>query len=415
MKTLTRFIVRAFACAIVICSIPVLTCRAQATNFSIVDRVLGGGFGMIPRKYPANMLPGAPRILHTYRFRIINIDRDTLQGIGPGNTLKINWPQRLEFSLGICRQYGWVPRLVWGLWPPKPLVTKMNLAEGRRYGPYDWTLFEKYTEAVLDHVVNAGFKEFEVEVGNEPDGPGAAAQVAWWAPEVRGAHPGRIWAESLQPYLVLYRHTAEAVARYGLNHPGIVIRVGGPASNGTSHSGFWMARPASYFNWLGGFIVAVSAQNLPIDFVSWHQYYEGPGSGRQFLDAIAEVRMRLARGGRANTPISISEWGLWANPRRQAENLGPAAGVFALDFIQALDQKAVNDAIFLLLAPPPAGAQLPALFYPGSGPDQWLPSHAMIAQAELAELVPHRRLPHAARKGRASGASPPRPHRVLSI
>jgi hypothetical protein len=393
LKAFTSVIVGTIAWVIVFCTPMGLTARAQTADFSVVRRVLGGGFGAVVLNYPPNVLPGAARILGTYRFRIINLDWDMLQGVGPGNTFKINWTQRLEFSLKLCKQYSWVPRLVWGLAPPTPLVTKMNAAEGRHYGPYDWTLFEKYTDAFLDHVVSEGFKEIEIEVGNEPDGPSdAQPQFAWWAPSMQGSHPGRIWSESLQPYLVLYRHTAEAIVQYRQNHVGIVIRVGGPASNGTSHSGFWMARPASYFNWLGGFIDAVLAQNLPLDFISWHQYYEGPGSGKQFLDAIREVRTRLARGGRANTPISISEWGLFAGPSRMVENLGPGAGVFALDFIQAMDETETKDAIFLLLAPPPAAAQLPALYYPSSGPDRFGPSHAMIAQGELAELASNRRL-----------------------
>jgi hypothetical protein len=272
--------------------------------------------------------------LGTRRLRLINVDNN-LKAVTPDGDLKIEWSQHLKDGLELCKQNGWVPRLVVGHDLPAPLG--IIGPEGRKYGPSSWPIYEKYINALLAYVTDEwGFKESEWEVGNEMNVP-AANWVAAKLPS------GLTDMEGFSAYMTLYTHIAQTVDKFRLTHPQTVTRIGGPAVPG---QGYFEINESQ--NWTLRFVDEIAARRLPCDFVSAH-VYGNDYSGAQVALALDKLEKRIALRKLA-MPISVSEWGPNWHSDAAAVNLGPISGSFVLEFIRIMAHAKVTDAIFLALS-----------------------------------------------------------------
>ncbi|MGI8951214.1 MAG: T9SS type A sorting domain-containing protein [Chitinophagaceae bacterium] len=370
---------------------------SQNTNFSTIQNLLGGGFtNHSPHPFDTlsasytEVIPKIPDSLGTYLVRLLNIDNNIMQSNADGSvkrnldgTLDLHWPAVLENSLTMCKQYHWIPRIVWGLNPPDPLVTFQGLPSGHLYGPNNWNIYNEYTNDMLKHVIEEwGFKEIEVEVGNEPTGLGHAA-TAWWMPDITFPPPSDtiMWQASLEPYSNLYKNIANTIKSYRDQHPAITIRVGGPASN------FGTFLPSA-FPWLQNFVSNMLAQNIPLDFASFHCYHKTRNQGTTVLNGINSLKSIIANAG-SNAFVCQSEWGFSGGSGTDAAmNFDPVAGAFALDVIYTLEKANVKNDLFLSLVNDNDSSA--SLYYTHNptidSPNYWTASHAGIALQQLSRI-----------------------------
>ncbi|MGI8950162.1 MAG: T9SS type A sorting domain-containing protein [Chitinophagaceae bacterium] len=364
----------------------------------MISKLLGGGFTTNP-SHPfdslaidfTELIPTEPNLLGTHRVRIINIDTKLLQTNKNGTvkrnkdgSLAIEWMNLLENSLWMCKRYNWIPHIVWGLNSPTPLVTLKGKPNGWLYGPNNWDVFNEYTTDMIKHVVETwGFKEIEIEVGNEPTGFGHATNE-WWMPDISNPPPSDslMWRASLEPYSNLYKNIANTVQTYRKKHPNVTIKVGGPAGN------FGTFSPKA-FPWIQTFVSNMLNEHIPLDFVSFHCYDKVHNQGQIFLDSIAALKARIAKAG-SSAYISVSEWGYSVAGIDGITNLDPVAGAFALEFLYTLEKAKVDDDIFLSLNGAIEGKNSAALYYPHfptlKDPKLWSQTYAMMALKELSAL-----------------------------
>ncbi len=286
----------------------------------------------------------------TRRLRLINVDIDNLVAVSPDGTLQLQWSYHLNQGLALCREHNWIPHIIIGHVVPPPLA--MKGADGRIYGPSSWTIYDQYIQAFLDYViVSQGFTETEWEVGNEMSIP----SQNWVAPllPTSATDPAGFSA-----YSTLYSQIATTIANFRQQHPGMVLRIGGPAAN---------------VGWAINFVDLVAGKDIPVDFVSLHTYgNQSTGIGLQ--GDISNIQMEMAKQ-HLSVPISITEWG----PSTGSDlNFEPIAGAFALDFASTIAQAGISDAIFLALSQFPTN-NWPVLYTTGQ-----TPTDIMIAFEALA-------------------------------
>ena len=322
--------------------------------------IIGGGTTPEYRTRPEfrGLLP-----LGTRRMRLINID-DNLKAINTEGELIIEWSQHLKDGLELCKQNGWIPRLIIGHTLPVPLTVAG--AGKRRYGPSSWVTYKKYVNALLVKVIDEwGFKESEWEVGNEMNVP-----VANW---VAAKLPNDLTDMSgFTAYMTLYANVAQTVDEFRKKHPNSVIRIGGPAVPGPGY----LEKDAAK-NWTLRFVDEVALANLPADFVSIH-IYGNNGSGNQTLAALQSLSNRIILRKRAMI-ISVSEWGAsWKSDANV--NFDPVSGAYVFEFLSVMHQANISDAIFLALS------EFPDHKWPVLYARDGSPTHSMKAMQLVSSL-----------------------------
>jgi hypothetical protein len=288
----------------------------------------------------------------TRRLRLINVDGDDLVAVAADGTLQLKWSYHLDQGLALCREHKWIPHIIIGHAVPPPLA--MKGADGRTHGPSSWTIYDRYIQAFLDYVVvSQGFTETEWEVGNEMSIP----SENWVAPLLPASAND---PAGFSAYATLYSQLASVIDDFRHQHPGTVLRVGGPAADPV---------------WAINFVDLVAGKNIPADFVSLHAYgnqYTGTG----FRSALSNIQQEMAKQ-QISLPIAITEWG----PNTGSEvNFKPIAGAFALEFASTLSQAGISDAIFL------AVSQFPTNDWPVLYTTDQTPTDIMVAFEALATL-----------------------------
>jgi hypothetical protein len=288
----------------------------------------------------------------TRRLRLINVDINNLLAVAPDGTLQLQWSYHLNQGLALCREHNWIPHIIIGHVVPPPLA--LQGPDGRVYGPSSWTIYDQYIQAFLEYVVvSQGFTETEWEVGNEMSIP----SQNWVAPVLPTSATD---PAGLSAYSTLYLHIATMIDNFRRQHPGTVLRVGGPAAD---------------TDWAIQFVDAVASKNIPADFVSLH-VYGNQMTGTAMQTAISNIQTEIANQ-HLSIPVSITEWGPSTG---STLNFEPIAGAFALDFASTIAQAGVSDAIFLSLS------QFPTEDWPVLYTTDQTPTDIMIAFEALAGL-----------------------------
>jgi xylan 1,4-beta-xylosidase len=106
---------------------------------------------------------------------------------------------------------------------------------------------------------------------------------------------GRLfWGGTAPEYFTLYGKVARAVKKADRR-----ALVGGPA----------ISRPNDTSNpWLDGFLDYVRANELPLDFYSWHWYATDSADPQDFIRIAASIRARLDKHGFRKTLSMLNEW-----------------------------------------------------------------------------------------------------------
>lgn len=337
--------------------IPIKTSQLDLVN---LHRIVGGGTTPEAVAYPGVW---GLKTIATRRLRLINVDGN-LNRILPDGSLDIRWSKHLRDGLQLCKDNGWIPRIIIGQTLPSAL--EMERVGGGKYGPSSWVIYDNYVATLLKYVIDEwGFMESEWEVGNEMNTP-SENWVAKKKPE------GPLDMEGFSAYMKLYAHIAKSVEKVRGEYPHVTIKVGGPAIS-----------PPGYLeedetrNWVLRFVDKVAVERLPCDFVSVHIYGNG-STGAETFHALNRLRQHIALR-QVSAQISVSEWGVsWRSDREV--NFGPISGAFVFEFVRIIGHAKISDAIFLALSE--FRDQKWPVLYDLNG----APTHAMKAMQLLSSL-----------------------------
>ena len=192
-------------------------------------------------------------------------------------------------------------------------------------------------------LVTQQFPDAEFEVGNEPDIGGTICP----APP-KPANGSRALYEA---YFNLYRNVALAAAEFEQSHPGLKVRLGGPALA-------W-AFTFKYgdFNWAERFLRDCGEEKLKLDFLGLHfygnissldgEYPANYPSFREMLQSTNGWRDRYCPG----VPIWITEWGAsyhTSNEPQSAVNGNHVGAVWAAAFLNTMLESGVDGALYLV-------------------------------------------------------------------
>ena len=253
-------------------------------------------------------------VLGVKRFRLLGVDSNIVTEEPINGEIVYHWSNSyLERVLNDCERYGTIPHICPGNNVQPGLANKT--AGGKLYGVKDWELYKKYAYALFKYVmVDRKFKEAAFEIGNEPD----IGSMTWlFAEDVNVNIP----ADNLkvyQAYFNLYKAWAEAAALFVRDYPDLKFRIGGPA---VSITAFYSSYNIGSNKWIEQFIEDVKANNLKLDFVSFHFFGangaildrsdfgpSGLSDPRNFSTCIRVIRNKLQAVGLNNVLIYITEW-----------------------------------------------------------------------------------------------------------
>jgi len=189
-------------------------------------------------------------------------------------------PQVLDANVAIDRQTGATPELIVDYTPPC-LATDPPAGVNPNYTPPDigpdMAKWQALVYQMALHEIGAeGVRVFEV--WNEPNG------LFWVAPD------------KISAYLTLYQATATSLEA-AASALGVQILVGGPAL---------AAVPTlPYLGWISQLCSFAVANNLPLDFISWHEYSpEDPTYGT----VVAAIRAEVAEFPTLHPLLWLDEW-----------------------------------------------------------------------------------------------------------
>ena len=223
----------------------------------------------------------------------------------------------------------------------------LGLFQGHDFGPTDWRKFRNVIKANFEYIlVRLKITDAQFEVGNEPDIGGSFAEFP--------PKPPRGSRELYEAYFKLYRNVAQAAVEFEAEHPGLHVRLGGPALA-------W-AYTFRYgaVNWSEQFLKDVGAEKIKLDFVGVHYYGNiSPLAGDRKWAAYPTFSemFGLLRGWRnryvPNADLCITEWGgSYDVNERERKSVVPNAGhvgaTFAAAFLNQMLIEGVDEAIYLV-------------------------------------------------------------------
>lgn len=193
-----------------------------------------------------------------------------------------------------------------------PAVSRPEAGDWRGMAEDDSTwvdLVRAYAGGAVDRGVAIGYHE----VYNEPD--------------LRDERTGQphFYTGDLDDYLALYRKTAEAIR--SVDHS---ARIGGPA----------LAVTAANRRWLEAFLSMVVAEELPLDFLSFHHY--GWFSVENTLDIVDDVLRGFP--GFEHLELHLNEYNAFQidYPRGGLQDGHLLASAFAADIPRLLDRRSLT-------------------------------------------------------------------------
>ena len=225
-------------------------------------------------------------------------------------------PQVLDANVAIDREAGATPELIVDYTPPC-LATDPPVGVNPNYTPPDigpdmakWQAL--VYQMALHEISVEGVRVFEV--WNEPNGE------FWVAPN------------QLSAYLTLYQATAtslEAAARA----LGVNILVGGPALAGVPI--------LPYQTWIEQLCSFVVANNLPLDFISWHQYSLDTST---YGTPVAAIRAEVGRFPTLHPLLWLDEWNM--SPVGDPAMSGSEGAAYVAAVLETLQSAGIDRATF---------------------------------------------------------------------
>jgi hypothetical protein len=268
----------------------------------------------------------------------------------------VSEPNRLLSHLDTCRAIGANPHVIiaTGLQPDLQLTTE-DIPEAQRglmgsqlksaqFGPKDWGKFERYCQAYFTYVlVTKNFPQAEFEVGNEPEIGGAICQMP--------PKPQNGSRALYDAYFTMYKHVAAAAQRFEAEHPGMKVKLGGPALAWAFTFRF------GAFNWAEQFLADCGKEHVKLDFVGVHfygnissltgEYGAGYPSFVEMLKTTQVARDRYCPG----VPIMMTEWGAsyqTDNGASSAINGNHIGAAWSAAFLNCMLDSGVDSALYLV-------------------------------------------------------------------
>ncbi len=275
-------------------------------------------------------------------FRMDNVLTNALKA-GPDGTLVHDWTD-LDRRLDFIRACGAEPIMCLSYMPQVLDAVPNN---DRHSVPRDYALWESLCHEAAKHAIERGTRVPYWEVWNETNS-------GWLDPG-----PG---ADRLDAYLKLYAASARGVRKADPN-----AWVGGPCNA----SGPWDRSPERGYcvdgeKFMRGLLDRCERDGLPLDFISWHEYFQPPWI---FTEEVLATRAYLKDYPKAAAGVKeffITEWNYawWPDPAHDCE-LGAA---WCADTVMR---------VFI-----PLGVQKPCFFYVKDGDDDFRGSYAMLMGPE---------------------------------
>lgn len=236
-----------------------------------------------------NMFAGIEDKGRDLNLKVVRIDH-VFDGYNLVKGERGNWYldfSQLDESVRSILAMGAVPAFSLSYMPPQ-----FNSSSDIIGAPENWNDWERLVSEFVTHYSSfdgLALSNVYYEVWNEPDLFGS------WH------YAGN------KNYLMLYRHTAKAIAAVENLQP---LYLGGPSTT------------EMYPNWLEALVSMIKAEGLRLDFLSWHLYNSDVD---RYKEDIAKVRKILKDNGREDLQLIISEWGPTSEVDRRYDGVTAAA------------------------------------------------------------------------------------------
>jgi hypothetical protein len=190
-----------------------------------------------------------------------------------------------------------------------PIPLDLVADDDRHSFPNDLTAWSNLVHAAVSRAVAAGQTGAYWEVWNEPN--------AGWLTVPEGMDP-------LEAYLDLYETSVRAVV--GADP---TARVGGPANA----SGPWNRSEERGYcvrgeDYMAGLIRRCTERGLPLDFLSWHEYFHPPEVFRDEIRRTREIFSEIAGDDRPAPELVLTEWNYaWWHDHAQDNEVAAAWAV----------------------------------------------------------------------------------------
>ncbi len=287
-------------------------------------------------------------------IRCINVD--PLPGkFDDKGKFTVGEPGYLLAHFDTCRAVGANPHVIVavGMHPELRVTEKdaqgqtesiMGMIHEGIYGPNDWSRFRNYCYAYFEYVlITQGFPKAEFEVSNEPDIGG----VVYPMPP-RPTNGSRLLYEA---YFNLYKNVAEAAESFEKDHPGMKVRLGGPAIAWAYTFKF------GDFNWAERFVRDCGEQKVKLDFIGLHYYGNQSSLDDEYWSIYPSFSQmyRVTKAARdkycPSAPIAFTEWGpsyITNNTLPSSVNANHIGAAWSAAFLNLMLQCGVDQALYLV-------------------------------------------------------------------
>lgn len=268
---------------------------------------------------------------------------DPLPGVFlPNGSFQVGQSDNLLAQLQTCRDIGANPHIIiaQGLHPDLRVSGQTDV-----FGPTDWTKFRNYCQAFFEYIViTQQFPNAVFEVGNEPDIGGVISPTP--------PKPANGSLAGYNAYFNLYTNVAQAAVKFEQTHPGMKIRLGGPAL------GWAYTFTYGDFNWTERFLRDCGTNNVKLDFFGIHYYGNTSSLHGEYAANYPsfDAMLSATRGWRdlytPGVPVRLTEWGAsYFTDNNAPESLvnGNATGAaWAAAFLNAMLKGGVDAALYLV-------------------------------------------------------------------
>jgi len=152
--------------------------------------------------------------------------------------------------------------------------------------PADYNVWGTLVDSIVDKISNQWGLDVHYEIWNEPD--------------------NFYWQGTPQEYFTFFKNTYSAIRS---NHP--TVKIGGPAV-ASFNSCFGFSLPQGHLDnaqfdqtIIAQLIDSCEIWNMPLDFISWHEFDPFPHSMAQ---EVTWLNQKLISSGHGVVPLIISEW-----------------------------------------------------------------------------------------------------------
>ncbi len=152
--------------------------------------------------------------------------------------------------------------------------------------PADYNVWGTLVDSIVDKISNQWGLDVHYEIWNEPD--------------------NFYWQGTPQEYFTFFKNTYDAIRS---NHP--TVKIGGPAT-ASFNSCFGFSLPQGHLDntqfeqtIIAQLIDSCEVWNMPLDFISWHEFDPFPHSMAQ---EVTWLNQKLISSGHGVVPFIISEW-----------------------------------------------------------------------------------------------------------